>query len=319
MTTPTPTRFSELAAPWSGSGKSSRCLNCDALLTGPFCAQCGQRDVPPYPSVRELAVDAVQEFSGWDGRLLATVRALLLRPGFLTLEFLEGRRARYISPLRLYLSASVIYFLLNAAAPNITLNNGRAISGLNVGVTRGAASSTAPQRVANAANDALGRGQPMTEEERQSALKDIERAPLPMRPFLRRVVSDPNGFKHGIAETLPKMLFVLLPVFAGIVALFYRHRKYPEHLYFAIHLHAFIFVALCFTVIAKFPAWAPLAVVASLAATVWIPVYATMAFRQVYGGSLGSTAVKELGIAAIYAVVSVAALIVTLYWVSIAT
>jgi hypothetical protein len=263
-------------------------------------------------------MDAVEEFSGWDGRLLATVRALLLRPGLLTLQFLEGRRVRYISPLRLYLSASVIYFLLNAAAPNITLNNGRSMSGLNVEVSTGTASSTAPQRVATAANDALGRGKPLTEEERRNALKDVERAPVLMRPFLRRVVSDPGGFKHGLTETLPKALFVLLPVFAGIVALFYRHRKYPEHLYFAIHLHAFIFVALCFTVIAKFPGWAPLAVVAGLAAVVWIPVYATRAFRQVYGGSLASTLIKEAGIAVIYAVVSVAALILTLYWVSIA-
>lgn len=313
------TRIADVAASWSGDAKSVRCLNCDAALSGPFCAQCGQRDVPPYPSVRELATEAVSEFSGWDGRLLATTRALLLRPGFLTLEFLEGRRARYISPLRLYLSASVIYFLLSAAAPNITLTNGRSISSsLNVGVTTGAASSTAPQRVAEAADDALGRGKSMTPEERQAALNDINRAPGLMRPFLRRVVSDPNGFKRGLTDTLPKMLFVLLPVFAAIVAVFYRHRKYPEHLYFAIHLHSFIFLALCFTAIAKFTGWAPLAIVASLAAVVWIPVYATQAFRRVYGSSLSSTLVKEIGIAAIYALFSLVALILTLYWVSIA-
>src|ERR1041385_5171442 len=61
------TRLSE-AVPSSSAVKPARCLNCDAPLTGIFCAECGQRDVPPYPSVRELAIDAVQEFSGWDGR-----------------------------------------------------------------------------------------------------------------------------------------------------------------------------------------------------------------------------------------------------------
>jgi uncharacterized protein DUF3667 len=90
----------------------SVCLNCGTPLRGPFCAGCGQRDVPPYPSVRELAIDAISEFSGWDGRLSQTLRTLIRRPGVLTREFLEGRRARYISPLRVYLTASLVYFVV---------------------------------------------------------------------------------------------------------------------------------------------------------------------------------------------------------------
>jgi hypothetical protein len=59
-------------------------LNCGTPLGGPFCSACGQRDVPPYPTVRELVVDAFWELSGWDGRFALTVRALLPRPGLLT-------------------------------------------------------------------------------------------------------------------------------------------------------------------------------------------------------------------------------------------
>jgi hypothetical protein len=303
---------------WRNAEKSARCLNCGAPLSGPFCAQCGQRDIPPYPTVRELATDAISEFSGWDGRLLNTIRALVMHPGLLTHEFLEGRRARYISPLRLYLSASVVYFLLAATAPDIRLGDGRtAFVGLRVGTTPSSASSTSAKRVATAAEDAMGRGQAITAEERQQALKDIERAPTWMKPFLRRVVSDPGGFKRGLLETMPKMLFALLPLFAAIVALFYHGRKYPEHLYFPIHLHAFIFLALGLTVLAKFPQWAPLALVASAAAVIWIPVYVTIAFKRVYGGSIGSTLLRELAIAALYSVISFAALIVTVYWVSV--
>lgn len=304
---------------WLNADRSARCLNCGAPLNGPFCAQCGQRDIPPYPTVRELATDALSEFSGWDGRLLNTVRSLVARPGVLTHEFLEGRRARYISPLRLYLSASVVYFLLTAAVPEINFENGRSVSGLRIGVTKGTASSTAAERVADAANDAMGKGQPITEAEKQQALKDIQRAPKLMQPFLRRVVADPDGFKRGLFETMPKMLFALLPIFAAIVAVFYHGRKYPEHLYFAIHLHAFIFLALSLNVVAKFPAWAPLAIAASLAVLIWIPIYATLAFMRVYGGSLASTLIRELGIAALYSVTAVVALILTLYWVSVAT
>ena len=140
-----------------------------------------------------------------------------------------------------------------------------------------------------------------------------------MQPFLRRVLADPKGFQRGLLETMPKMLFVLLPVFAGIVALFYHGRKYPEHLYFAIHLHAFIFIALCLTILAKFSGWIPLAIAASVVCVIWIPIYATIAFMRVYGESLGSTLIRELGIAVLYGVFSLAALIVTLYWVSVAT
>jgi len=313
-------RLRERGLPVAGS--LAVCLNCGAVLSGPFCASCGQRDIPPYPSVRELAVDAVAEFSGWDGRLSSTLRALIQRPGMLTHEFLEGRRARYISPLRLYLTASLVYFLIAAAAPNLQLRAGNvSFGGINVGVSTNAGKTPAPgpERVANAAQNAIDQQQPLSQEQRNAALKDIARAPAVMQPLLRRVVIDPIGFKRGLIETMPKMLFALLPIFAGIVALFYRGRKYPEHLYFAIHLHAFIFLALAMTELLKFTHVAALAAAGGIVAAIWAPVYATLAFRRVYGGSFAKTVAKEVGIGAIYALVSGIAFVIMIYWVSIAT
>ena len=304
------------------AGHSAVCLNCGAPLSGPFCGSCGQRDIPPYPSVRELAVDAVSEFSGWDGRLASTLRALLQHPGVLTHEFLEGRRARYISPLRLYLTASLVYFLIAAAAPNLRFRAGNtSFGGINVGVSTNAGKAPAPgpERVANAAQSAIDQQRPLSQAERDAALKDITRAPAVMQPLLRRAVIDPIGFKRGLIQTMPKMLFVLLPIFAGIVALFYRGRKYPEHLYFAIHLHAFIFLALALTELLKFTRVSALAAVGGILAAIWVPIYATVAFRRVCGGSLMKTIAKEVGIGAIYTVVSGIAFVVMIYWVSIAT
>ena len=303
---------SQLAA-----GSAQICLNCGAPLSGSFCAGCGQRDIPPYPSVRELAVDAVSEFSGWDGRLSSTLRALIRRPGVLTHDFLEGRRVRYISPLRVYLTASLVYFVLAASAPTVRLESGQTL-GMRVAATRTGDNASRPQRVGAAASASLEGNGTLTPAEREAALKDIERAPALMQPFLRRAVADPIGFKRGILETMPRMLFVLLPLFAGIVALFYRGRKYPEHLYFAIHLHAFIFLALATTELAKFTRIPLLAGVASFAAVLWIPIYATLAIRRVYGGSLARTLMKEVAIGAIYAVTAVVAFVVMIYWVSIA-
>ena len=299
---------------------SAQCLNCGTALAGPFCANCGQRDIPPYPSVRELAVDAFWELSGWDGRFASTVRALVRRPGRLTREFLEGRRARYISPLRLYLMCSLVYFVAAAAAPDVKLDDGRTMfvglrTGATVQDTDGPISR--PERVANAASGAFDANEPLSKEARDAVLADIARAPGFMQPFLRRSVTDPAGFKRGILEAMPRMLFALLPVFAGIVAVFYRGRKYPEHLYFAIHLHAFVFLALTVVAIAKFTQIAPLVGVLALAAFLTIPVYATLAFRNAYGGSIARTLTKEAAIGAIYAVTCILGFILTIYWVSL--
>ena len=298
------------------------CLNCGTPLTGPFCAGCGQRDVPPYPSVRELAVDAISEFSGWDGRLASTLRTLVRQPGVLSREFLEGRRARYISPLRVYLTASVVYFLVAAASPDVRLESGKTLFlGMRIGATTKDDSLplSRPERVGESASRALETGDALSPAERAAALEDIARAPALIQPFLRRAVEDPGGFKRRILETMPRMLFVLLPIFAGILALFYRGRKYPEHLYFAIHLHAFIFLALTFSELLKFTHSAMLVSAASLITSIWIPIYATLAFRRVYGGSLARTVVKELAIGTIYAAVTAVGFVTMIYWVSVAT
>jgi uncharacterized protein DUF3667 len=285
-------------------------------MRGPFCSQCGQRDVPPYPSVRELVVDAFWELSGWDGRFASTVRALIRRPGLLTREFLEGRRARYISPLRLYLMCSLVYFLISAAAPELSTKDGK---GLFIGVRTtptGAQTVSRPEQVANATSEALRNQVAISAAERDSVLASIAKAPAVFRPFLQRAVTDPSGFKKGMLENMPRMLFALLPIFALIVAVFYRGRKYPEHLYFAIHLHAFVFMALSVAALSKFPHVSAVAMVAGIAMFVWIPIYATLAFRRAYGGSLVRTLVKESAIGAIYAVVTFAAFILTVAWVA---
>ena len=303
----------------SAPAATAPCLNCGAPLSGHFCAGCGQRDIPPYPSVRELAVDAVAEVSGWDGRLASTLRALIQRPGLLTHEFLEGRRARYISPLRLYLMMSLVYFVLAASAPDVRLGSGETLLvGLHVGAPArtGDSALSRPERVGKTARAAMEK-QALTEAEKQAALADIARAPAMMQPFLKRSVSDPAGFKQGILTTMPRLLFLLLPIFAGIIGVFYRGRKYPEHLYFAIHLHAFIFLALCFTAAAKFTQLVPLAIIASVVVAIWIPIYATLAFRRVYGGSLARTLLKEVAIGAIYCVAAGVGFVIMIYWVSL--
>lgn len=294
--------------------RSTPCLNCGASLAGPFCSTCGQRDVPPYPSVRDLVVDAFWELSGWDGRFMSTVRELFRHPGKLTREFLEGRRARYLSPLRLYLMASLVYFLVAAVAPNPTSTSPLTV---NVGGVRVSGTTSTPERVAAAATAAATSQQAPTGAKYEQALRDIAKAPAVFRPFLRRLMVDPAGFKRGLVETMPRALFALVPVFAAIVALFYRGRKYPEHLYFAIHFHSFVFLALLVPLLARFTRVPMIASVLGFAVLIWILTYASMSFRRLYGGSMAGTIAKEIGIGVLYLFASFIALLVTIYWVAL--
>ena len=264
--------------------------------------------MPRYPTVRELAQDAATELSGWDGRIAVTLRTLLLKPGKLTREFLEGRRARYLAPFRLYLIASAAYFVLAASAPDVKLDSGET---LMIGFRF---SATQTDSAGNP--DPGSRGQPLTAEERAELLAEIDGAWAPLRPLLIKSIDDPTAIRRAVFQTMPKVLFVLLPFFAFVVSLFYRGRSFPEHLYFAIHLHAFLFLALAFTELLKFTRVAGLVIAGGVVSAVAILVYAELAFRAVYGGGFWMRQLKNVGIGALYAIAALLGFAASLLWLS---
>src|SRR5262249_8791686 len=88
----------------------AHCAKCGASLLGRFCSQCGQKVAPLNPTFGEFLHDLFHEIAHVDGKIVTTLRLLLTRPGFLSLEYFEGRRARYVTPIRLYLLLSVVCF-----------------------------------------------------------------------------------------------------------------------------------------------------------------------------------------------------------------
>jgi hypothetical protein len=86
------------------------CPNCEAPVGDRFCGGCGQRQGSIDLSVWQLLRQFASEVTSVDGRLLRTLRPLVLRPGELTAQYLVGRRRHYSSPLRLYLGASFAFF-----------------------------------------------------------------------------------------------------------------------------------------------------------------------------------------------------------------
>lgn len=91
---------------------STRCLNCGASLPGRFCPNCGQKDQPLRTPIHRYVVDALAEYLGLDGRVWPSLAALLVRPGRLTQAYVRGQRERYVRPLRIYLTSSVLFFLV---------------------------------------------------------------------------------------------------------------------------------------------------------------------------------------------------------------
>ena len=268
------------------------CLNCGAPLTGRFCAQCGQRAVPAYPTLREYAGDAWEEMVGLDGRLARSLVALLRRPGVLTVETLRGRRARYIKPLRLYLSASVIYFVLSASGPvmqrDVDLGSGVKIQVIG--------------------------SDDVTDEERAAALERIRKAPDVMKPVFLTLLEDPEGFRSRVLAAFPKMIFALVPVLGLILSLFYRRRRYLQHLTFALHVNAAFFVVLTFGLAARFSSSAAVSTAGGLAVLAFMAWYAFRAQRVVYGDGRLLTLAKSVGVIAVYSLVAFPSLLLLIAW-----
>lgn len=95
------------------SGHAKVCANCGEPLVGEYCAQCGERRLhPDEHTLRHIVGEWFEAFSHGEGRLLLSLRTLLLRPGELTREYFRGRRVPYTRPVALFFAVNLLYFLL---------------------------------------------------------------------------------------------------------------------------------------------------------------------------------------------------------------
>jgi hypothetical protein len=293
-------------APPTETSVPVRCLNCDALMSGRFCAECGQAASDPDPTLRELLRELAAELLLWDGKLLATFRRLVAKPGELTREYLAGRRVRYISPLKLYLTCSVIFFLLRSIVPAPTM----------------------VVRTGGVVKTQLG-GIVLQEQQDGEVVKSMDRLAQSRTSRLRQIAGQRAGnalrhkqaFAAVLRENIPRMMFVLVPLFAALMALVFRARRmhYPKHLTFALHAHAFLFLALIPTLVPRIVAriapqstlGAALSAIAVLASFTAVALYLVLAIRRVYGGTLRSAVVRSAFLASAYFVCFTIALLAT--------
>jgi hypothetical protein len=265
------------------------CANCHAPLSGEYCAACGQRHEPHVHTIGHFVGEAFESISHADSRLWRTIAYLLGKPGFLTRQFFDGRRARYLPPFRLYLVISVLFFLVVGIPEEFQFN---------ISNERTAEQTKALQDVARqletSTDDSLADARRKIAEmvrkeatkdarnsERQSAIQMDDANGKPVNGVPTDVVNsfcdefrnqadsnnearnnlrdrclkiaEDGGKELGasVVHNLPRAMFLFLPLLALFMRLLYwkPKRYYVEHLLFLIHNHANVFLTITIVVL----------------------------------------------------------------------
>ncbi len=256
------------------------CLNCGAPLQGRYCHACGQSADDHHRSILHLAWEAVEGFTHLDGRLAKTLPALLLRPGSLARDHIEGRRTRHVPPFRLFLITLLLFMLAMETA--IHHRSGREVT---ISTDRGGSVAV--------------RSRPLSSSDVDNAIGQIklERRHKPLETWLKthipRAVHNPEYFEMVVFEWAHRLAVLMLPILAGLLTLLYiRKREFYiyDHLIVAMQYLAFCFLVWAIVWVAPSPVKGLL----FLPAMIWTPVNLFMTLRGAYGSSLLSSAVKAL-------------------------
>jgi len=304
------------------------CPNCGTTLSGQYCGNCGQRATSRLISVWELLRDAFGDLLELDSRLWRTLIPLTIRPGQLTRDYLEGRRARFMPPFRMYLVLSIVFFLVAFFDPREELGllyepqapsaieseeDSSEADAIRAEIFRDLAEegiivdNSARTEAANADSEIDDDG----DSDRNCDVDDINNADLPdwlasrlteerLKLMCDRIIADDGkAFGKKLLENVPVALFVLLPLMALVLKILYplSKRYYVEHLLFVVHNHSFIFLILSLQVLftrlgalLRVPETPIDAIV--LAVSLYVPVYLYKSLRRVYEQGRFFTIVK---------------------------
>jgi hypothetical protein len=298
----------------------TNCPNCGTKLAGNFCQGCGQATHLHVPSAREFLHEFIAHYVALEGKLWKSLALLLFRPGRLTRDYIEGKRARYVEPLRLYLTFSIIFFAIFKLG-GVSFGDGRpdARPAQQVQAPAGKTQRSAGQVAAPRPQAEKAEARDKQDEVSLMELEggDAERAEkfaASIHPLLGKKVAQftalpkkerNNAVLRALSNYAPYAIFALMPVFAALLKLLYlgTGRRYGEHLLFALHTNAFAFLMLSLLLI--LPNGIPLL---GTALFIWLVFYLPTAMRKVYGGSRLVTALRWLVLLVLHLLCIVAAI-----------
>jgi hypothetical protein len=251
-------------------------------VIGNFCHNCGQENIEPKETVWHLVSHFFSDLTHFDRKFFTSLKDLILKPGFLSKEYMVGRRASYLNPIRMYIFTSAIFFLiffslykinekdlnvrsvfLGKTYEEIIKMDSAKLSEFTKKINKGKPLKRAEViTLMDTSGFRIAPGNYRSKKEYDSLLKAgvkkhnwVERQLVYKNLEIKeKYGSDPkvvlaallNRFMHS----LPQMLFVLLPLFALILKLIYIRRKqfyYVDHIIFTIHLYVFIFLVMLVT------------------------------------------------------------------------
>ncbi len=292
--------------------RADRCLNCGTIVTDIYCSHCGQKNIARRQTLRELSYDFISSFSGYESKFLTTCRHLLLKPGFLSMEYNAGRRERYFHPVRMYAFISVVYFFLFTALP------GADKSGSVLQIERNGKEVVS--------GDSLDLDDMFNTREYydsvQSTLPEAERDGWLTRKFQYRIfelkdraAGDPREFSRQVGKDFTShvsvIFFLLLPVFAALLWML-NYKKdiyYTEHLVFSICYYNFFFLAGSVVMLLEAVPW--LKWIAFILQFV-IFLYLLLAMKRAYKDTWGLTAAKFVAFSVLFGICILAGLLINL-------
>ena len=291
------------------------CPNCNAITSGNYCHDCGQETHLHHASLREFLHEFIGHYVALEGRLWGTLGRLMFRPGALTNEYIRGRRVRFVQPLRLYLTLSLIFFAALKFSANAELETAQNVPPPAAAQLSAAQAAKVAKKQEQAAERAAGRaaaGKPADEDYDPDALSNVSVGNRSVAQWLDTVpglharvdhfeqlspLEKTKVLSEGFYHYAPYAIFCMMPVFALFLKVLYlgSGRRFGEHLLFALHANAFAFALLSLTFLPigdffKFLMW------------LWLLAYLPWAMRRVYHQSRFGTGWRWLTLMACYMV-----------------
>lgn len=216
--------------------EEKKCLNCDTELTGRYCHNCGQENVEQKEPIGRVFLNLIEGLTFFNSKFFKTLIPFIVKPGLLTKEYNNGKRASFLSPIKMYFFLSFLYFLLYFTF-GTNLGN-------TVDITIGKDVVTDSSKISKQQKDSIYNKIAEARSKEYSNWFSSKIRKLEMEAIEKDDNSTLEIMNRSFLSNIPKVVFFVMPFFALVLKLFYRKNYYIEHLVHSLHIHSFAFLVL---------------------------------------------------------------------------
>ncbi|PCI67046.1 MAG: hypothetical protein COB38_09805 [Gammaproteobacteria bacterium] len=251
---------------------TTKCLNCNSELTGSFCSHCGQSIKSRRGPIWQVAKQFSDDIFSIDSKVIQSLFVLLVKPGQLSKQFLDGRRASVLPPVRLYLVVSILFFFIfQIPSPDVS-NKNVYIGDILLGKEK-------------ADKDLQKFSLIMFETgEKASVVENWINGIINEKEALMKSTNAQitiNNMFNNLESVLPNLLILFLPLFAIILKGLYLFKRslYFDHLIFLLHFQTWLMgaILIIYGLALQNGWWSAL--------SIFIPIYLAKAQKTVYSQS----------------------------------